>query len=224
VSEASHHLRQTQIMGMVAMATTTRLPIIDVPAASGFAADMARVVDHTKLWLHAARQRMIQQERNARKPAPFRPGQYVWLSIKNLKLQHGGGNKLQPRYVGPFQVDAVVGKVSFRLKLPFTMKVHNVFHASLLKPWKRREGQTLHPSPIFIDGEEEWEIERLCGRRVRKVATKKHKHAGPKRRYAVQYLVKWKGFDAAHNQWMNESELNHHARQLVESYEADNPR
>ena len=45
-------------------------------------------------------------------------GGYAWLSTEHLKLVPGLSHKLAAKFVGPFQVVAVVGAVSFRLELP----------------------------------------------------------------------------------------------------------
>jgi hypothetical protein len=68
-----------------------------------------------------------------RKHLLFKPGTLVLLSTKNLHLPAYQVRKITPRYVGPFKVLKQVGKVSYKLELPENIKVHNVFHISLLK-------------------------------------------------------------------------------------------
>ena len=41
------------------------------------------------------------------------------------------------RYEGPFPVIKRVGKVTYKLQLPSTIKVHPVFHVGQLKPYSR---------------------------------------------------------------------------------------
>jgi hypothetical protein len=42
--------------------------------------------------------------------------------------------RMTPKREGPFEVEEVLGPVTYQLKLPTTWKIHNVFHAVLLKP------------------------------------------------------------------------------------------
>ncbi|GKF07895.1 hypothetical protein Tco_0042119 [Tanacetum coccineum] len=49
-------------------------------------------------------------------------------------VRFGKRGKLNPRYVGPFQVLAKVGAIAYKLELPQELSiVHNTFHVSNLK-------------------------------------------------------------------------------------------
>jgi len=51
-------------------------------------------------------------------------------------VRTGKKNKLDPRYVGPFEILDKVEPVAYRLALPPKMKrIHNVFHVSQLKKY-----------------------------------------------------------------------------------------
>ncbi len=61
-------------------------------------------------------------------------GQQVYLRNKNLGKGASSG-KFAPKYLGPFQIIDKISPLAFKLRLPDTLKnIHDVFHASLLKP------------------------------------------------------------------------------------------
>ena len=64
-------------------------------------------------------------------PLEFKVGEKVLLSTKHLQLD--GSHKLQPRFVGPFFVQAKVGQPAYQLKLGTRYaRTHPVFYISLL--------------------------------------------------------------------------------------------
>ena len=58
----------------------------------------------------------------------------VWLEAKNLSLPYQT-LKLAPRRHGPFTILQRVSPVAYKLELPPTWTIHDVFHASLLTPY-----------------------------------------------------------------------------------------
>ena len=56
--------------------------------------------------------------------------------FKSLRKVHKG---LVRKYVGSFLIIEKVGKATYRLELPPKLKIHNIFHVSILKPFHKDE-------------------------------------------------------------------------------------
>jgi hypothetical protein len=67
----------------------------------------------------------------------FTVGQKVWLDTWNMKTNYH--KKMAPKREKLFEVKEVLGPVTYRLKLPTTWRIHNVFHTILLKPYIETE-------------------------------------------------------------------------------------
>ena len=119
----------------------------------------------------------------------------VWLKATNLCLQYLS-KKLAPQHLGPFEISQVLSLVVYRLHLPPTWKVHNIFHASLLSPYKQTDAHGPNfstPPPDLIKSEEEYEVETIIS------------HKGPPGQR--KYLTAWKGYPSSENTWEPKSNL-----------------
>src|SRR6201999_1309244 len=133
-------------------------------------------------------------------------GDKVWLEARNLKLPYGTP-KLLPRRYGPFMVSEIVSPVAYRLTLPPHWNIHPVFHVSLLTPaHETTMNRTLYskPPPDIIDGEPEYEVERILDERF---SGKAWKH---------EYLILWKGYPLSDASWEPASGV--HAPDLVKEF------
>jgi hypothetical protein len=98
----------------------------------------------------------------------------------------------------------------YRVELPKQWKIHNVFHADLIMPYKETE---LHgpnftrPPPDLIDGEEEYEVEKILDMKQKGQGRKMH------------YLIKWKGYPTVDNSW--EPAENVQAKDLIKEYKEE---
>jgi len=94
-------------------------------------------------------------ERRKNNFKPFKLGQKVWLDTRNLKTRYH--KKMTPRREGPFEVKQIMGPLTFKLKLPITWRIHNVFHAALLMPYTEMEihGPNFPQPPPDIENDEE---------------------------------------------------------------------
>jgi Chromo (CHRromatin Organisation MOdifier) domain len=123
---------------------------------------------------------------------PFTVGQKVWLDTRNMKTNYH--KKMAPKREGPFEVEEVLGPVTYQLKLPTTWRVHNVFHAVLLKPYietEVHEENFPRPIPDILDGEEVYNVEMIL----------KHRQRGR----SYQYLIKWEGYSISKALWEPET-------------------
>ena len=75
--------------------------------------------------------------------------------------------KLVEQFVGPYKIKAIISSNVVELELPITVKIHPVVNVSRIKRYvdqvnsQRKE----KPQPVVIEGEEEWEVERILNRR-----------------------------------------------------------
>jgi hypothetical protein len=140
----------------------------------------------------------------------FKAGDMVWLSTINIRTTRPS-KKLDFRRLGPFKILDQVGKVSFRLQLPPSMKIHNVFHASLLEPAVSNpfSNRVIPPPPVVeVDGQDEYEVEEILDSR----SYRRH----------GQYLVKWKGYPLAEATWEPFENLEN-SQDLVQAFHLANP-
>ena len=89
-----------------------------------------------------------------RKDLEFEVRDKVFLKVTPLKgkIKVGKGKKLQSRYIGPFNILQLVGKVAYRLELPISLsQIHDIFHVSLLKKYHLDPTHILSPEDIELD-------------------------------------------------------------------------
>jgi hypothetical protein len=140
---------------------------------------------------------MTRVANSSRRDLSFNVGAKAWLSTAHLPLRVGT-RKLAAKWAGPFSITSVVGTNAYRLALPPSWRIHDVFHVSQLK------GVTGNPpraEPIEIDqGEPEYEVQEIMGWR----------DVGGRR----QFLVRWLGYSAYEDSWEDEANLANCARTL----------
>lgn len=137
--------------------------------------------------LTAANNRMKQLADAKRRDVQFEVGDWVLMRIQPYRqktLFQRSSQKLSHRFFGPFQVEARVGEVAYRLKLPDGTKIHPVFHVSLLKPWKGDSPpQTGELPPLRDNTVLQLQPEAILETRWEKQGNRK----------IATVLIKWKG-------------------------------
>jgi len=178
-------------------------PIASNPAAAGPLNPASTLYAH---WIHAvheesARRLEAAQERmrhyantERSKPPEYQVGDLVMLQGRNIKTRRPS-KKLDHKNHGPFQVERIVSPLAVRLTLPQKWKIHNVFHVSLLEPYRTSKHRAPpDPSKVLqeeddIEQREEYDVDEVMG--------------STKRGRRVLYLVKW--LDYPHRRdWMEE--------------------
>ncbi|KAF8749921.1 hypothetical protein RHS01_09702 [Rhizoctonia solani] len=117
----------------------------DVPEADDLAQTMEAQWKEVESALRQAKQQMVARE--DRSPTEFEIGEEAWLDAKNVNLKTLSP-KLTKQRLGPFKVIEKISDCAYRLKLPPTMRIHNVFYMGLLS-WTRSHDQYkwLHAGP-----------------------------------------------------------------------------
>ena len=125
-----------------------------------------------------------------RRPAPdFIPGQKVWLLRRHISTTRPS-SKLDVRRLGPFPIIEQVGTSAFRLDLPRSMRIHPVFHVSLLEPHVANTfpGRNVAPPPpLHVDGLPEFEVHKILDSKFL--------------RRKLHYYVDWVGYPVSDQSW-----------------------
>jgi len=159
------------------------LPTDDQEARS-FVVPMTELHTHIRTEIGYAQGRQQENADRNRLPAPsFEVGDKVWLNAKSIRTRRLS-RKLDNKRHGAYGVKKKVGTHTYRLDLQNTMRIHNVFHVSLLDLAANNplEGQIIPPPPqVDVEGQVEWQVqEGLDSKFVRN---------------RLGYLVKCEGYD-----------------------------
>jgi len=153
------------------------------PASTVYTHWMKAVHDEARRGLEAAQERMRRYEDPNRKPPPaYQVGDLVMLNGRNIKTRRPS-RKMDHKNHGPFQIEKIISPLAVRLMHPRKWKIHNVFHVSLLEPYRTSEHRTPpDPSKVLreadnIEQSEEYDVEKVMSSR--------------KSGRRILYLIKW---------------------------------
>jgi transposase InsO family protein len=160
------------------------------PAAENFIEQMRQLEEELKIAIENAQQQQ-QQFANLHRLAPpaFKVGDQVMLNAKNIKTTRPS-KKLDFKKLGPFKIVRQINPVAFKLELPPSFDIHDVFHVSLLEPYHANtiDNRTQPPPPpVEIEGESEFEVQEILDSRFY--------------RRKLQYFVDWVGYGVAERSW-----------------------
>ena len=113
-------------------ASSTRKRLANAKARS-IADCMQEVWEFTRAEMAKSQQAQVKAANKHQKVSPeYKVGDLVWLSTKNIHRERPS-KKLDRKRIGPYKVTKLVGSL-YWLDLPASMRIHDVFHSSLLRP------------------------------------------------------------------------------------------
>uniref|UniRef100_A0A803TXD7 Gypsy retrotransposon integrase-like protein 1 n=1 Tax=Anolis carolinensis TaxID=28377 RepID=A0A803TXD7_ANOCA len=181
----------------------------EVPAAEDWLQELTAVQQLLLQQLDQAKEDYKRHADSHRQPGPeIKVGDRVFLSTRFLPSHHPC-RKLDARFIGPYPVVAQLNPVTFKLQLPRSMRIHPVFHRSLLLPADgvRPDADRPAPTPVLVDGEEEFEVQDILDSRFH--------------RRRLQYLIDWVGFGPEERSWEDASTV--HAPDLTRRFHQTYP-
>ena len=131
------------------------------PAAKHYGHWLKSIHQKTADTLEETKRRMGKYyDQGKQNPPEIKPGDWVLLNAKHICTKRPT-KKLAPKHYGPFKILDIIGSRSFRLELDKRWKIHNVFHVSLLEPYKTSDSfirNPTRPEPEEMEGEKEFEV------------------------------------------------------------------
>ncbi|XP_075479449.1 uncharacterized protein LOC142520334 [Primulina tabacum] len=105
--------------------------------------------------LKAAQDRQKSWADLKRRPVEFNVGEKAYVKVSPMRgvVRFSKAGKLNPRYVGPFDILEKVGTLACRLAQPPNMsRIHNVFHVSQLRRYIPDPSHVLEIEPLLTEG------------------------------------------------------------------------
>ena len=123
-------------------------------------------------------------DRKQGKGEEYKVRDLVLLNMRDLKWQMKERRleKLTKCFVGPYKVKGIILSNAIELELPDSIKIHPIVNVSRVQLYKLQvKGQKkIPPKPVIIEGEEEFEVEKILNKRTVRGKEK--------------FLVRWKGY------------------------------
>ncbi|KAF8666246.1 hypothetical protein RHS04_09700 [Rhizoctonia solani] len=116
---------------------------------------------------------MVESNQHQR-PSPFKQGDWVYVSTKNMRVPMGKPHKLLAQWIGPVVIDGVVKEgATYHVELPEDLRrrgIKAIFHALLLKPHipykdRRFPGRNYKQIALLEADDDKWAVEKIVGHR-----------------------------------------------------------
>ena len=128
-------------------------------------------------------------------------GEHVFVKVKPRKnsFKLGSCAKLAPRYCRPFEILARVGPVAYQIALPPNLRIHNVFHVSILKKYIHYATHMIDWNVIQVEPEGYFSVEPDCILDKREIFLWNYTNE--------QVKVQWKHHNLYEANWELESDM-----------------
>lgn len=161
--------------------------------------------------LRTAQSRQKNYADRRRRDLEFQVGDYVFLKVSPWKgvFRFGKRGKLNPRFIGPFEVLERIGPVAYRVALPPSLsRLHNVFHVSVLRKYMADPSHVLDYQPIQIANDMSYEEQPM------EIIDRKEQVL---RRRVISFVkVRWANHTTEEATWEREDEIKEKYPQLFE--------
>ena len=181
-----------------------------VPAAEEMATRLKTIHEDLIELIKVAQNQQAKYYDAKHKRVEYQVGDKVWLLSSNIRTQRPS-KKLDWKRLGPYQITEKIGTQAYRLQLPPSLKVHPVFHVSLLDRYNESDipGRTQPPPPpVIVEDQLEYEVEEVLDSRLI--------------RNRLYYLVKWKDYPISENSWEPAPHLIH-CKDLIALFHSQYP-
>src|SRR5271169_251779 len=139
-----------------------------VPAAEEMAKRLKTIHEDLTELIKAAQNQQAKYYDAKHKRVEFKVGDKVWLLSSNIRTQRPN-KKLDWKRLGPYTITEKISTQAYRLQLPPSLKVHPVFHVSLLDWYNESDipGRVQPPAPpVIVENQLEYEVEEVLDSRL----------------------------------------------------------
>jgi hypothetical protein len=91
-------------------------------------------------------------------------GEHVFLKVKAKRssIRLGSCPNLTARFCGPFEILENIGPIAYMLAFYASMRVHNVFHVSLLNKYVSNPSHIIDWTMFQVEHEGDFRVEPVC--------------------------------------------------------------
>ena len=141
--------------------------------------------------------------------------------MRNIKIRRPT-RKFDQKKQGPFRISKVVSRSAVRIELPRRWRIHDVFHVSLLEPYRQATipGQ-VQPTPDEVlrrAGELEEGPEAFSEEYTPEEIVRSQKFGR-----TIEYLIRWEGYPEEKDWTWEPAEHLEGCKELVKEFKRKNP-